>query len=89
MNQRFTEYTLPAHWAPYLINNDPSSFSLNDDGGDAEIALIDGLLENEGLGHCVGCGDEPEFRKWHDATAYGALAGDVLDFTFELIEETV
>ena len=38
------KYDLPAHWASYLINGDATSFSLNDDGGDAEIALIDEIV---------------------------------------------
>lgn len=44
-------YILPAHWAPYLVNGDASSFSLWD-SGDAELAFIDGkLAELAALGH--------------------------------------
>lgn len=73
-------YTLPAHWASYLINGDASSFSLDDDGGDAEIKLIDDWLKD--VGPCLGCSDETEFRRYHDAP--GVLACDCLEFIFEV-----
>ena len=81
---KFTQhhYDLPESWASYLINGDPTSFSLNDDGGDAEIATIDRLLDDVGLGGPVSCSDQPEFLKYHDAHAYGVLAADCLTFTF-------
>ena len=81
---KFTEhhYDLPAHWASYLINGDASSFSLNDDGGDAEIATIDQLIDDIGLGDPVTCSDEQEFRRYHDAHSYGVLPVDCLKFTF-------
>lgn len=73
-------YTLPAHWASYLINGDASSFSLYDEEGDRELNLIDELLKD--LGPCLGCSEEPEFRRYHDAP--GILACDCLEFTFEV-----
>ena len=77
-------YTLPAHWASYLINGDASSFDLYDEG-DAEIASIDRWLEANNLGLCVGCGDEPYFSRWNDGPS--DLAGDMLDFEFETLSE--
>ena len=47
------DYMLPAHWASYLINGDATSFSLNDDGGDAEIAVIDEIIANIDAGSPV------------------------------------
>lgn len=84
MMRRFQELTLPAHWASYLINGDDSSFFLNHDQGDEEIGLVERLLKSEGVGHCVSCSDESEFRRYHDATRYGELAGDCLTYTFEM-----
>ena len=74
-------YTLPAHWASYLINGDASSFSLYDDG-DAEIARIDAFCENIG-GDCVDVSEESYFSRWNDA---GELAGDMAEFTFQIFE---
>ena len=76
------DYMLPAHWASYLINGDATSFSLNDDGGDAEIAVIDQIIENIDAGGPVSCSDESVFMKYHDARPYGVLASDCLMFTF-------
>ena len=76
-------YDLPSHWACYLINGDATGFSLNDDGGDAEIALIDRFVEEiEADGALVDCSQEPFFSKYHDAEPYGVLACDCLTFTF-------
>lgn len=75
------DYMLPAHWASYLINGDATSFSLNDDGGDEEIAVIDQIIDNIGLSP-VSCSDDPVFMKYHDARPYGVLACDCLMFTF-------
>ena len=76
------DYMLPAHWASYLINGDATSFSLNDDGGDAELAVINTIIENIDAGDPVSCSDEPVFMKYHDARPYGVLASDCLMFTF-------
>lgn len=76
-------YDLPSHWASYLINGDATGFSLNDDGGDAEIALIDQFVEEiEAEGALVDCSQESFFSKYHDAEPYGVLACDCLTFTF-------
>jgi hypothetical protein len=81
MKFRTEDYMLPAHWASYLINGDATSFSLNDDGGDEEIAVIDQITDNIGLSP-VSCSDDPVFMKYHDARPYGVLACDCLMFTF-------
>jgi len=76
------DYMLPAHWASYLINGDAALFSLNDGGGDAELAVIDQIIENIDAGGPVSCSDDPVFMKYHDARPYGVLAADCLMFTF-------
>lgn len=76
-------YTLPAHWASYLINGDVSSFSLHEDGGD-ELRQIDQLLVDYGVGHCLSCSDEEFFTKTHDAPLTPACM--CLEYTFEEIE---
>ena len=78
------KYDLPAHWASYLINGDATSFSLNDDGGDAEIAVIDEFMSDIGEGAIVTCSEEPFFSKYHDAQPFGIEACDCLEFTFYL-----
>jgi hypothetical protein len=81
MTFKTEDYMLPAHWACYLINGDATSFSLNDDG-DAELAVIDQIIENIDAGGPVSCSDDPVFMKYHDARPYGVLAADCLMFTF-------
>lgn len=73
-------YTLPAHWAPYLINGDESGLSV------MEALQIEGFLAGEGLfTNCLSCTDEEgDFRTYHDATPYGVLACNCLAYTFEV-----
>lgn len=76
-------YDLPSHWAVYLINGDATGFSLNDDGGDSEIALIDQFIEESELeGAMIDCSEESFFSKYHDVQPYGVKACDCLTFNF-------
>lgn len=68
--------TLPAHWAPYLINGDATGL---DDSDEKEC---DAYMEREGLPAPVDCG-EAYFAWRNDANRLG---GDVCEFTF-LIHE--
>ena len=74
-------FDLPAHWAPYLINGDATGFSLNDDGGDAEIELIDSYLEDH-QDAIISVSEEPFFSKYHDAIDWGVKACTCLEYTF-------
>lgn len=74
-------YQLPSHWASYLINGDASSFDLWDDG-DKELAIIDRLLADVGLGGPVDVSEDSDFVTYHDARPYGVLAGDCSTYTF-------
>lgn len=76
------DYMLPAHWASYLINGDASSFSLDEDEGKKELAIIDQIIKNIDAGDPVNCSDEPVFMTYHDARPYGVLAADCLMYTF-------
>lgn len=78
MSIETTAYTLPAHWACALINDDATGLS------DAEHDALNKWLKDYRPGYCLGCTDEPEFCTNHDADGY-ALAGDCLTFTFEEI----
>ena len=73
---------LPSDWASYLINGDASSFSLNDDGGEEEIALIDKIIEDLGWGSPTHTSEESGFMKYHDAHDYGVLASNCLTYYF-------
>lgn len=64
--------TLPAHWAPYLINGDATGMD------DSEQAECDAYMEQERLPAPVGCG-ESYFSWRNDANGLGA---DVCEFTF-------
>ena len=78
------KYDLPADWASYLINGDASSLSLNDDGGDAEIALIDAIVADIDAkgGALITCSEESFFSKYHDAQPYGVKPCDCLEYSF-------
>lgn len=76
------DYMLPAHWASYLINGDASSFSLDEDEGEKELAVIDQIIENINAGGPVSCSNESVFMTYHDARPYGILAADCLMYTF-------
>ena len=66
-------YTLPAYWAGYLINNDPSGME------DWEIAEVDEFCD--GKGFCVGCSDETEEFSWHNDA--NKLGGSTKKFYFQ------
>lgn len=74
---RTIEFTLPAHWAPALINDDYTGLS------DEDETAIASFLANEPdiTGDCLTCTDEPEFRRYYDAEG---LACDCLTYTFTL-----
>ena len=76
-------FTLPAHWASYLINNDSSSFfCLEENGPQATVDLIDSWIQRESLGACLGCSDE-SFFTWHPDFPPNE-GGTCLDYTFIL-----
>jgi len=69
-------YTLPAHWASYLINGDASGLE------DSEQEQVDAWRDyHPELSACVDCTQEPEFRHSNDADFLG---GDTLKYTFIL-----
>ena len=76
----FETYTLPSHWASYLVNSDPTG--LEDD----EQETVDRFVDCERLGHCVDVSEETAFVHYHDARLYGVLPGDCADYTFECRE---
>lgn len=73
---KFTEYTLPAHWASALINADTSGMT------DEEEQELTQWLEAEKPGYCVGCSDEAFFKWRNDATSLG---GDCLTYAFQVV----
>jgi len=60
--------TALSHWAPYFINGDDSDMSAED------ITQADAFADWLG-GYIVSC-EDAGFLWHHDATAFGALAGD-------------
>jgi hypothetical protein len=68
-----TTYELPSHWASALINDDRTGLS------DQDERELDEWLGMAKRGHCVGCSDDPQFKRSNDA---GTLACEVLEFTF-------
>lgn len=78
-NLRTPKFTLPAHWASALINDDRSGMS-----DEEEIALTHWLEANPEVGGCIGCSSEPVSRVYHDAM--DVLACDCLVYAFPLLE---
>lgn len=72
------DYTLPAHWAPALINDDHTGLSEEDE----EKLMV--IMFNEGLDFATSCSEEPKFLKYHDGEPYGVKACDCLVFTFSI-----
>ena len=72
---------LPAHWASYLLNGDPSTFHFFTADGQAELDRVDDWCESN-PGWCVSVG-EAEFR--HGSQDCEELAGDYAEFTFQEI----
>ena len=78
-----TIYTLPAHWAPALINGDLTGLNENDE--EAMMTLIAGEELPDPLsivGDDQPDGPYPEFKVHHDARPYGVLACDCFDYVF-------
>lgn len=66
---------LPEHWACRLINGDDEGIYENEE---RVIALIEKLY-----GPCCGTETEPEFRRYHDASADGIPAAMCIQFVFQ------
>lgn len=81
MTLESVSYTLPAHWAGALINDDRTGLE------DADEQQLDALLEGESLPSPVDCSDEPFFCVHHDARQYGVLPCDCLEFAFLLVAD--
>jgi hypothetical protein len=73
-------YTLPEFWACALINADTSGMSDEDEA--ALDAWFDATFPHGA--HCLDCGEEASFTRWHDASAY-VLACDCVEFTFDVL----
>lgn len=81
-NLKTETFALPAFWASALVNGDTSGLTDED-----ETAMNTWLEAEPQLANCLGCSDEAQFTKVHDA--YGlVLACDCLEFTFALKDQT-
>ena len=79
------ELDLPAFWACALINGDTSGFEPEDQ---AQLDLFEAyMVKTYGQCRAMNCGDESDdFRSIHDATMFGVLACNVLEYTFDITE---
>lgn len=75
---------LPRHWAPALVNGDLSGFESDD--LETIRRFTAWMLETHGACRCIDVDndDDANFRRWHDATEFGALPCDVATFTFDV-----
>ena len=77
-------YTLPAHWAPALVNHDYTGLEQDD-----ETALF-AFLAHAARVHgepvtCISCSEGgDDFRTYHDARDFGVLACNVLTYSFDV-----
>jgi len=75
-------FELPSFWASALINGDASG--LSDEDEKKLDAFTDFMTEEYGSCWAIDCTNDPHFKRYHDATRFGVLACDVLDFTFDV-----
>jgi hypothetical protein len=83
-------FELPSHWASAFLYGDESGLDDSDEDTGALNRFTKYMVKNYGSCHCVivegeGFGD---FRDYHDATDFGALASDVLTFVFDVTKES-
>ncbi len=75
-------YTLPSSWASALINGDETG--LNDHDQAALDSFTADMVSEHGKCWAVDCSEESWFAGYHDAWHVMPLAGDVLEFTFDV-----
>jgi hypothetical protein len=75
-------FQLPDFWASALINGDTSGLSNEDE--QALEAFTNSMIKDYGSCRAIDCTDEPHFSKFHEATRFGVLACDVLNFSFDV-----
>jgi len=75
-------YTLPAHWASALINDDTSGMDYYEEKPFQEFCAY--MLKQHGNNWPLDCSEDARFMTHHDARRFGVLACDVLDFTFDV-----
>ena len=75
---------LPRDWACALINGDDSGFC--DEEQTMFDAFVDWMIEEYDSCDCINVSDDngEDFRRFHDATAFGVLGCDVATFTFDI-----
>lgn len=78
------ELTLPAHWAPALINGDSTGLTGFDVVQMAEC--IDGWRQAEGIARSpLDVSADAFLTRGHDAAAFGVLPATCLVYTFALV----
>ena len=85
MNKRdFITAELPEHWACALLYGDDSGLDSRDEK--ALDKFVDHMVASFGACLCVNVesDDSGDFRHYHDASDFGALACNVAVFTFDV-----
>lgn len=79
------EFDLPVYWASALINGDSSGM---DDGDEKSLHLFtDWMVGEYGQCWCLsveGHDYDGDFRKYHDAEAFGVLPCNVATYSFDV-----
>jgi hypothetical protein len=75
-------FTLPAHWAPALINGDASG--LDDDDARKLERFINWMAREYGRCWPLDVADDAAFTEWHDARSFGVLACDCATVSFDV-----
>ena len=77
-------FELPEHWACPLLYGDESGLEADDES--ALGRFVRWMVKQYGACLCVDVesDDSGDFRSYHDATDFGALACNVAVFTFDI-----
>lgn len=79
---KVVQYTLPMHWGPALINDDPTGYEPDD--LKAIRAFTKDMVKQYGSCWCINVEDDMGFYVFHDAKIYGVLGTDCSTFTFDV-----
>jgi hypothetical protein len=87
MSLQLESFDLPAHWSAWLLYDDDSG--LDDDDILAANGFLKWMVQEYGACRCVNIeiDESGDFRNYHDASCFGALACDIGVFTFDISKQ--
>ena len=79
---KFMTLELPEFWGAPLVNDDTTGLDADDEKALNKFTAW--MVEEYGQCLCVGVDYEVDFMNEHDATEFGVLACNTLQFTFQI-----